>query len=143
MSWLQFFSDMTTPSQHKLEKSNPRAVWRGDLCFPWYKTTCLAIAAIVAAIVVAAAAQAAAAKAVQPNKHDCNDDERPHAGIIAVATKRVSVTRHLVTSILPTLEFVVVGGLHDHNITGDPKRLLFSLVIFTSLQTYKTRAKNN
>lgn len=85
----------------------------------------LAIAAIVAAV-IAAAADATATEAIQPDKHDRDDDERPHARVIAVTTKRVSITRHLVTSILPTFDFVVAGGLHDHNITVGSKRLLLS-----------------
>ena len=63
----------------------------------------LAIAAIIAAVTIAADANAAAIKAVQPDKYDRNNNERPHAGIITIATKRV--TRHLTTSILPTFDF--------------------------------------
>ncbi len=87
----------------------------------------LAVAAIVAVI---AAADADAAKAIQPNKNNRDDDKRPHAGVIAVSAKRVSVTIHIVTSNLPTFDFVVVGGLHDHTITLGAKRLLFSARVF-------------
>lgn len=92
----------------------------------------LAVAAIVA-VIVAAAANANAAKAVQPYKYDGNDDQRPHAGVVAVTAKRVSITRHIVTSNLPTFDFVVVGGLHDHTITQRGNRLLFLTKIFCSL----------
>lgn len=85
----------------KTDKVYPRADWRGDVCFPWYMAKSLAIAAIIAAVIIAA--DAAAIKAVQPHKYDCNNNERPHAGIITIAAKRI--TRHLTTSILPTFDF--------------------------------------
>lgn len=49
----------------------------------------------IAAVVVAATANTAATKAIQPNKHDRDDDKSPHAGVVTVTTKRASITRHL------------------------------------------------
>ena len=63
--------------------------WARGYPVSFVNRTVSAVAAVVAA--ATAAANAAAAKAIQPDKDDCDDDQRPHTGVIAVAAKRVTI----------------------------------------------------